>query len=191
MGVRLPLPGGGQNCPTPPLASKAEPPRPTPGWGPTMGCPGNETGANGWLYGVRNMMQKQADFLDCNLAPPPPRVGPGGTWRGRGAAGSCGFEIQATSCPRRGSSTAATPAVCWPPPQPFDCGEPILPSATEAIPSLAVLGNGEWWGQRVEAPEQSKGSACPFGTLGNTRLRCPEEMSISSGWCLGTQCPDI
>lgn len=72
-----------------PLASKAEPPRPAPGWRPTMGRPGNETGSNCGLHGVRNVTQKQVDFLDCSLAPAPippchPQGGGRGTWRGRG-----------------------------------------------------------------------------------------------------------
>lgn len=104
--------------------------------GLTTGYPGNKTGPNCWLCGARNIPQKQVDFLDSNLDTPIPRVGLGDLGRQR-AAGYYGYEIQ-TSCPMRGSSAPATPAICSQPPQPFYSLQIILQSATEAIPSSEV-----------------------------------------------------
>lgn len=54
------------------LAFKAEPSRPAPWGGPTAGYPGNKTGSNCWLGGVRSIMQEQAGFLGCSFDPLPP-----------------------------------------------------------------------------------------------------------------------
>lgn len=116
------------------------------------------------------------------LTTSPPQVGPGDPGRQR-AAGYCGFEIQTTSCPMK-VQHQLPPAVCSRPPQPF-CQLETIPQS-EAIPSSEMWEKAAWWGQRVETPEPPKGSACPFGPLGNTRFRCPEEAGISSGQRLGT-----
>lgn len=83
-GIRSPLLGGVQSFPAhwcllPGLQGRTIKARSLGGL--TTGYPGNKTGPNCWLRGVGNILQKQVDFLDCDLDTPIP--GGGRTWGGR------------------------------------------------------------------------------------------------------------
>lgn len=121
-------------------------------------------------------MQKQAGFLDCNLEPLPPG-GARGPWGGTGqripvdlkSFASTSFSCRLLPTSSAFLSSGDDPAVSH-------RGHPIFGG---------VGGSGMAGGQRVEAPEGSRGSACPCGPLGNARFRGPEEVSLSSRRCSG------
>lgn len=142
-----------------------------PWWGPTVVHPGNETRSNSWLSKSGTFCRSQRISQTAILCPRGGARGPGE------AEGSRLLWIWNPSDIQSYESSAPAIPASLPPPQPFyRLKETIVQSATEATSSWGEWEKAIWWGQRMEVPEQSKGSACPSGLLRNTRLRRPEEV---------------
>lgn len=143
-----------------------------PWWGPTVVHPGNERRSNSWLSKSGTFCRSQRISQTAILCPP----GWGqGAWGGRGQQVTVDLKSKRHPVLRKFSTSYS--CLSSQPPQPFyRLKETIVQSATEATSSWGEWEKAIWWGQRMEVPEQSKGSACPSGLLRNTRLRRPEEV---------------
>lgn len=172
VGTPAPLPGWGQSFPTP----RGLPPGLR---GPTIEAR-SLAGTEGHVLGMRQDPAAgscvrtlcRSKWIVGTVTLPPPGERPGDLGRQR-AAGPCGIETQATSCPRKRQHRPfppSAPGLPWPFPR---LQETTPQSATEATLSSEAWETAGWWARTVEVPEPSQGSACPSGPAWKHQAQMP------------------